>query len=136
MSEPTYGISIGRDNHGAVAAGDHAQAVQTTAAPPACQLDAIVRELTKVRAAIEGADEVVDRAKALRDVDALAAEVRQGDPDTDALRSTFAPPGQPGQAGRGRRDRGLPGVVSGRVHARGDTAVRPDYLDSAGWMID
>jgi hypothetical protein len=88
VSEPTYGISIGRDNHGAVAAGDHAQAVM--AAPPARQLDAIARELTKVRAAIEGADEVVDRAKALRDVDALAAEVRQGDPDTDALRSTFA----------------------------------------------
>jgi hypothetical protein len=88
VSEPTYGISIGRDNHGAVAAGDHAQAV--IAAPPSRQLDAIARELTKVRAAIEGADEVVDRVKALRDVDALAAEVRQGDPDTDALRSTFA----------------------------------------------
>ncbi|MEV4622557.1 hypothetical protein AB0J74_28080 [Asanoa sp. NPDC049573] len=90
MSEPTYGISIGRDNHGAVAAGDRARAVQTTAAPAGRQVDAIVRELAKVRAAIEGADDVVERPKALRDVDALAAEVRQADPDTDAIRSTLA----------------------------------------------
>ena len=88
MSQPTYGISIGRDNHGAVAAGDHAQAAQHTA-PAAAGVDSIVAELSKIRAAIETAEGVTDRHKAVRDVDALADEMRQEDPDTDAIRAAF-----------------------------------------------
>jgi len=86
MSQPTYGISIGRDNHGAVAAGDHAQAVQNSAAPG---VESVVAELSRIRAAIEHADGVTDRHKALRDVDARTTEVRQEDPDTDAISAAF-----------------------------------------------
>ncbi|MEV4538535.1 hypothetical protein AB0J82_32625 [Asanoa sp. NPDC049518] len=89
MSQPTYGISIGRDNHGAVAAGDHARAVRNTVAPAAAGVESIVAELAKIRAAIEHDDGVTDRHKAVRDVDALADEVRQEDPDTDAIRAAF-----------------------------------------------
>ncbi|GIF63630.1 hypothetical protein Ais01nite_16650 [Asanoa ishikariensis] len=89
MNQPTYGISIGRDNHGAVAAGDHAQAVQNTAAPAVAGVESILAELAKIRAVIENDDGVTDRHKAVRDVDALLDEVRQDDPDTDAIRAAF-----------------------------------------------
>jgi hypothetical protein len=90
MSQPTYGVFIGRDNTGAAAAGDHASATQHHAAPADARVDAIVAELAKIRDAIAGADGVVDRNKALRDVDALADEVGRYDPDGEALTATFA----------------------------------------------
>lgn len=89
MSQPTYGISIGRDNHGAVAAGDHARAVQHPAASAEPGVESIVAELAKIRAAVENSDGVTDRHKAVRDLDALADEVRQDDPDTDAISAAF-----------------------------------------------
>ncbi|MEV0716465.1 DUF5955 family protein [Asanoa sp. NPDC050611] len=90
MSQPNYGVIVGGNLTGAAAAGDHAQAVQYNIAPADPRVDGIVAELAKIREAIGAAGDLPERAKALRDVDALTAEVRQADPDHDALSATFA----------------------------------------------
>ncbi|MFI5838397.1 hypothetical protein ACIA8K_01590 [Catenuloplanes sp. NPDC051500] len=76
------GVFIGRDNHGAAAAGPHARAIVNGDGALAPVLAAV----EKLRAAIDAVPEALaDPDAALRDVNAIAAATQRNPPDTAAV---------------------------------------------------
>ncbi|WP_033346086.1 hypothetical protein [Catenuloplanes japonicus] len=76
------GVFIGRDNHGAAAAGPHARAIVGRTDPLAPVLAAV----EKLHAAIDAVPEALtDPDAALREVNAIAAATQREPPDTAAV---------------------------------------------------